>query len=1171
MSDIHNNLALTEEESTDSRESAVSAESEDSAVEPNTIYVDDRQADLPRPDHEPSIGVALSTSDEIDGKTVHVYVGNEWADTHQSAEELVSELVDEVATKSLRSSTPGFGIADVNAPAEVDPEETVTIEVALNNTGVNDHAGTVELTGDGEPIDSAEPTVISGETEWFDLEWTAPSAVGSYSLTVETAADTKPVVIDVGELAPEFSVDDFSVRPDNPVEGQPVVFEQTVHNSGTNATADVELHVLGSDMGVVDTQSVVIDGDSTESVTLEWETDVGDSNAVAGDDDDSAAVLEDVLYQIRVSHASTRHDTVSDRFYLNEHVESLLVAEPTVSPTNPTLDKTLTVKTILENTGTVGRTTDVTLSVDDSEVATEQNVEITPDEPTTVTHAWTPDDDGQQTLTVSASRYHSSTTVEVFDGPASFETSNISISPDPVEPNEPITVSVDVENTGGKSGSRTIELKRSGEVYDEKPDLSLDPQQSTSLSLTGTAPDTTGTKWFYINTQDKLQQATVDVRQTLHFEVTNIRVTPSEVRQGDIVAVDAEIKNTADVEATPTVELRASGNPTDLVEPTIRGRATTEVTLRWNSANYNGPVELTVSANGVHESTTVEIKEPLEPAAFGITSFSAPNEITRGETATITSTIENTGELEGTPTVELSVDDTQVDSTDPSIDGGETTAVSFSWDSSDYDESVELTVSADDSSESTTVDIEALRDSAAFRVADISAPSAVEQGETVAIDTAIENIGDIEETATVELDVDGTHVESIEPSIGGGETTEVSLSWDSSDYDGKTTLSVSADDTSESTTVDIQAPPEPAAFKLTRLSAPTEITRGETVAIETTIENVGEAEGTPSVELAVDGTRVDSAEPSIDGSETTELSLGWDSVDYKESAELTVSVDDTTKSTTVDIEEPRDPAAYEITRLKTPMEVTSGENISIETKIENVGEAEGTPPVTLFVDGNRIGSSKPIVSGGDTETVSFNWDSSGYSGMVAMTVSAGKSSKSTSLNIEAPPEPVAFELTDLSTPPAVEVGETVAVDAAVTNVGDVGGTPTVTLVVDGDQVDSAEPTVDATDTAEVSLSWDSSGYSGPVELTVSADETSEPVTVDVEELGDPAAFELTNLDAPAEVEPGESVSVDATLHNTGDVEGTPIVELVVDGTQVDTAEPTIDGSETAAVNFSWDS
>jgi len=164
------------------------------------------------------------------------------------------------------------------------------------------------------------------------------------------------------------------------------------------------------------------------------------------------------------------------------------------------------------------------------------------------------------------------------------------------------------------------------------------------------------------------------------------------------------------------------------------------------------------------------------------------------------------------------------------------------------------------------------------------------------------------------------------------------------------------------------------------------------------------------------------------------------------------------------------------------------------------------------------------------------------------------------------PAAAAFELSDLSVAPAqVGVGESVTVSAKVTNVGEESGSYMVTLKVDGVAVDSETVTLDGGASTTVSFTV-VKNVAGT--YTVAVDGLSGSFTVSAAPPPAPAEFEVSDLSvSPSEVEPGESVTVSATVSNVGEESGSYTVELKVDGVVVDSVMVTLDGGASMSVSF----
>ncbi len=149
-----------------------------------------------------------------------------------------------------------------------------------------------------------------------------------------------------------------------------------------------------------------------------------------------------------------------------------------------------------------------------------------------------------------------------------------------------------------------------------------------------------------------------------------------------------------------------------------------------------------------------------------------------------------------------------------------------------------------------------------------------------------------------------------------------------------------------------------------------------------------------------------------------------------------------------------------------------------------------------------------------------------------------------------------FTVTSLTaSPETVEPGDTVTVTAVIENIGDESDSTTVTLTVNGAEVDSELITLDSGE--EITLEWT---VTRTAEGTYTVDVMGETASFTVESPPEPAEFSLSNLQvSPSTVEPGEDVTVSFTVRNTGELSGSYSVEVKLDGATVDTLSGSLSG------------
>jgi PGF-CTERM protein len=230
----------------------------------------------------------------------------------------------------------------------------------------------------------------------------------------------------------------------------------------------------------------------------------------------------------------------------------------------------------------------------------------------------------------------------------------------------------------------------------------------------------------------------------------------------------------------------------------------TWATTRGDAGDYGAAV---ASANA-SDSTGVSVMA-LEPANFSVAIASTNSPVEEGETLSVSATITNTGDLQGTQSITLSVNGTQRESTSLTLAGGASRTVNLSWattrgDAGDYGAAV---TSANDS-DSTGVSVTA-PEPANFSVAIDSTNSPVEEGETLNVSVDVTNTGDLEGTQTVALSADGSVISSKSLTLGGGERRSVTLSWTPVSGDaGSYTVTIASANDSASAAVTIESTDE---------------------------------------------------------------------------------------------------------------------------------------------------------------------------------------------------------------------------------------------------------------------------------------------------------------------------------------------------------------------------
>ena len=205
-------------------------------------------------------------------------------------------------------------------------------------------------------------------------------------------------------------------------------------------------------------------------------------------------------------------------------------------------------------------------------------------------------------------------------------------------------------------------------------------------------------------------------------------------------------------------------------------------------------VTLTVTdddGNTDTDTQDVTVQTASQPANFAVTVDSTNAPVSEGDTLEVTATIENTGDEQKTQTIELQdFDDNLVDSTDVTLDGGESQSITLEWQTESGDAgSGDVTVVSADDSDRTGVVIKGTNQPP---TADAGSGLTVGAEDSVSLD------------ASGSTDPDGDAL-SYEWTQTGGEsvslsdTTSVSPSFDAPDSETTLTFEVAVSDGNGST------------------------------------------------------------------------------------------------------------------------------------------------------------------------------------------------------------------------------------------------------------------------------------------------------------------------------------------------------------------------------------
>ncbi|MFC2038195.1 ABC transporter substrate-binding protein [Chloroflexota bacterium] len=210
---------------------------------------------------------------------------------------------------------------------------------------------------------------------------------------------------------------------------------------------------------------------------------------------------------------------------------------------------------------------------------------------------------------------------------ARFETGSISLDPPEIVTGEEFTVSMDLENSGGLSGTFTAALLLDGEQVSSE-DVELMPGASKTVTSTAVL-ETAGSH----SIEFCGVSANINVLRAAAFEADSVSVSPSSIYPGDSAAVKATVTNTGEVAGTLPVELKVNGSLKSSKTLTLEAGASGDVsfTVKPDSGGH-----VSVSVAGKSSSLSViEFEEYRSEIFFYTVGYPSGSAVFDDDPATV--------------------------------------------------------------------------------------------------------------------------------------------------------------------------------------------------------------------------------------------------------------------------------------------------------------------------------------------------------------------------------------------------------------------------------------------------------------------------------------------------------------------------------------------------------
>ena len=441
------------------------------------------------------------------------------------------------------------------------------------------------------------------------------------------------------------------------------------------------------------------------------------------------------------------------------------------------------------------------------------------------------------------------------------------------------------------------------------------------------------------------------------------------------------------------------------------------------------------------------------------------------------------------------------------------------------------------------------------------APSSreVAPGERVNVTATAENFASGSDDVTVALYEDGVPVNSSRVTVPGGGTTEVTfeLTWAS---EGTHALSVN---NLPGETVNVTNATG-SVYVADYVVPKSTVNVSESFWVNATVRNTKSSEDSIYVDLYRNGSLADSQNVTVGANSNATVPF---LASFGAAGNHTVAVDglEPTNVSVLSDSSGAELAVVDYTVSKDPVNVS--ESFWVNATVSNTGDAEGSMWVDLYRNGTVVDSQEVTVPASGSSTVPFA-TSFGSAGTHTVNVTW---MTPTTVNVTSSGDggdgSTLWVVDQQVGATTVAVNESFWVNATVSNPGDTEASRVVEFFEDGTVVDSRNVTLQAGANTTVPFVAE---FATAGEHTVNVTDWG-PVTVNVTSSGGSSNLSVSGYTVSKNpVNVSESFWVNATVANTGDAEGTMLVEFYRDGMLWNGQEVTVGPGSTAEASFLTD-
>ena len=339
------------------------------------------------------------------------------------------------------------------------------------------------------------------------------------------------------------------------------------------------------------------------------------------------------------------------------------------------------------------------------------------------------------------------------------------------------------------------------------------------------------------------------------------------------------------------------------------------------------------------------------------------------------------------------------------------------------------------------------------------------------------------------------------------------------------------------------------------------------------IHNTGNVPDTQTINFEGGAGYTDSQTLSLDDGDSQDITFTWpDASDHPGSHTLRVSSNDDSDTAPANIDDPEAFFAVDIQESNIDLpDVAAGETgLTMPVKITNTGSIDDTQDIIFRTQGTERDRQTISLNAGESTTIDLTWPNAGNGpsnqGEIELIAQSEDDRDSETVVIGIDDEYFAVDAPDKT----VEAGETVTIEAAVSNIGTQTGTQTV--VYSGPPSgESRQISLDPGSSETFEVEWQTTDSDvGTHDVTFESDDEQDTAVIEVTD-GPVPNFdvEITGTNSPVKI--GEQVSVDATITNKGNAADTQSITATAGFTsETDSATASLDPGEKIDLSFTFD-